>query len=470
MPTMNAERVIQVKGLSVAFKTPERTVDAVRNVSFHVNRGETLAIVGESGSGKSVTSLSLMRLVEFGKGRITQGEILLRRRSGDVLNLAAALEPAMRTVRGADIAMIFQEPMTSLNPSFTTGRQIAEALHLHQGMDPSAARAATLRLLETVRIPDARAVQDRYPHQLSGGMRQRIMIAMALSCKPQVLIADEPTTALDVTIQAQILQLIRQLQQDMDMGVIFITHDMGVVAEVADRVMVMYHGENVEENDSDDLFNQPRHWYTKALLSAVPKLGSMTGVSEPTPFVLLGADASSRQEVTAPQSLPSTVKHEQGPILQVDKLVARFDIAADWLGRVQKRVYAVEQVSFDMYPGETLALVGESGCGKTTTGRSLAHLERARAGKIIFDGQDISYLHGPEMQALRRNIQFVFQDPFASLDPRVTIGYSIMEPLLIHGVAKGRAAQERVRWLMDKCGLSPNTVQIRNIGTGSCFR
>lgn len=456
MLTMSNERVIQVTGLSVVFKTPERVVQAVRDVSFHVKKGETLAIVGESGSGKSVTSLSLMRLVEFGKGCITQGEILLQRRDGEVIDLAAATEPAMRAIRGADIAMIFQEPMTSLNPSFTVGRQIAEALRLHQGMDKAAAHAETLRLLETVRIPDARAVRDRYPHQLSGGMRQRIMIAMALSCRPQVLIADEPTTALDVTIQAQILQLIRQLQRDMNMGVIFITHDMGVVAEVADRVMVMYQGDKVEENTSDELFNQPRHWYTRALLSAVPKLGSMNGTDEPAPFALLGAVSDAPTQTFL--SLQATVKHEQGPLLRVDKLVTRFDVACGLFGRVLRQVHAVEQVSFDLYPGETLALVGESGCGKTTTGRSLAQLERPRAGKILFDGQDVGLLRGARMQSLRKNIQFVFQDPFASLDPRVTIGYSIMEPLLIHGVAKGRKAQERVRWLMDKCGLESGMI------------
>ena len=460
MLTMNGERVIQVTGLSVVFKTPERVVRAVRDVSFHVEKGETLAIVGESGSGKSVTSLSLMRLVEFGKGRITQGEILLQRRSGEVIDLASATEPAMRAIRGADIAMIFQEPMTSLNPSFTVGRQIAEALRLHQGMDGTAARAETLRLLETVRIPDARAVLDRYPHQLSGGMRQRIMIAMALSCRPQVLIADEPTTALDVTIQAQILQLIRQLQQDMSMGVIFITHDMGVVAEVADRVMVMYQGDKVEENISDELFNQPRHWYTRALLSAVPKLGAMNGTDEPRPFALLGeaTPVASCAPAQAPVPLRATVKHGQGPLLRVEKLVTRFDVASGLFGRVLRQVHAVEQVSFDLYPGETLALVGESGCGKTTTGRSLVQLEKPRAGKILFDGQDVGLLRGARMQALRRNIQFVFQDPFASLDPRVTIGYSIMEPLLIHGVAKGHKAYERVRWLMDKCGLEPEMI------------
>lgn len=453
MQTMQDQRVIQVSNLNVAFKTPERIVPAVKDLSFHVSKGETLAIVGESGSGKSVTSLSLMRLVEFGGGTITQGEMLLRRRNGALIDLASASEHEMRKIRGADIAMIFQEPMTSLNPSFTAGSQIAEALMLHQNLDHAAARAETLRLLETVRIPDARAILDRYPHQLSGGMRQRIMIAMALSCKPQVLIADEPTTALDVTIQAQIPQLIRQLQQEMDMGVIFITHDMGVVAEVADRVMVMLKGEKVEENDSDALFRNPTHRYTRALLAAVPRLGSMKDTNDPAPFDLLHTDEPAQNQ-PAPEAT-STARYDEAPVLQVEKLVTRFDIASGIFGRVRSRIHAVEQVSFDLYPGETLAIVGESGCGKTTTGRSLAQLESIRAGKVSFRGQDVSLLSRGQRQDLRKHIQFIFQDPFASLDPRVTVGYSIMEPLLIHSVAKGKKAMERVRWLMDKCGLTP---------------
>ncbi|CAB3630970.1 peptide/nickel transport system ATP-binding protein [Achromobacter marplatensis] len=463
MATMDPKRVVQVNDLTVRFKTPERTVEAVRNVSFHVDRGETLAIVGESGSGKSVTSLALMRLVEYGGGKIVNGDMFLRRRNGEVLDLAHAPDSTLQRVRGADVAMIFQEPMTSLNPSFTAGNQIAEALQLHQGLDAAGARAETLRMLERVRIPEARAILDRYPHQLSGGMRQRVMIAMALSCKPQLLIADEPTTALDVTIQAQILQLIRQLQEEMDMGVIFITHDMGVVAEVADRVLVMYRGDKVEEGGSDEIFARPQHAYTRALLSAVPRLGAMHGTDEPAPFPLLKVEeaahvANPAALVDAPVAAPSTVRRENGPVLKVRDLTTSFDITGGILGRVQKRVHAVERVSFDLYPGETLSLVGESGCGKTTTGRSLLQLVKSKSGTIEFDGKNIGALRGSAMQTLRQHIQFIFQDPFASLDPRMTVGYSIMEPLLIHGVARGKAAQDRVRWLMDKCGLLPEMI------------
>ncbi|KDB65188.1 glutathione ABC transporter, ATP-binding protein GsiA [Bordetella bronchiseptica B18-5 (C3)] len=453
---MDANRVVQVDGLSVRFNTPRRVVQAVNDVSFHVDRGETLAIVGESGSGKSVTSLALMRLVEYGGGRLSATDMRLRRRGGDVLDLARADERTLQRVRGADVAMIFQEPMTSLNPSFTAGNQIAEALQLHQGLDAAGARAEALRMLERVRIPEARAILDRYPHQLSGGMRQRVMIAMALSCKPQLLIADEPTTALDVTIQAQILQLIRQLQEEMDMGVIFITHDMGVVAEVADRVLVMYRGDKVEEGGCDGVFAAPRHAYTRALLSAVPRLGAMQGTDQPAPFPLLQVDQQAL--APAPQAGAAevdTVRRDGGPVLKVRGLVTRFDIAGGIFGRIDKRVHAVEQVSFELFPGETLALVGESGCGKTTTGRSLLQLVKSQGGSIEFDGRDIGVLRGAAMQSLRRHIQFIFQDPFASLNPRMTVGDSIMEPLLVHRTASGRAARERVRWLMDKCGLLP---------------
>ena len=447
---MPDQRIVQVQDLSVRFATSERVVDAVRNLSFHVDRGETLAVVGESGSGKSVTSLALMRLVEHGGGKIIGGQMHLRRRNGEVLDLASASSAAMRGVRGADIAMIFQEPMTSLNPVFTVGEQIAESIRLHQGKSASEAKAEALRMLELVRIPEARNVLGRYPHQLSGGMRQRVMIAMALSCKPSLLIADEPTTALDVTIQAEILQLIRALQQELHMAVVFITHDMGVVAEVADRVLVMYKGDRVEEGPSATVFAQPAHPYTRALLSAVPRLGSMQGTDGPARFPLLRVDGTSAAVDTTPQPAAS---HDVQPILRVRDLVTRFDVPTGIFGRVTRRVHAVEQVSFDLYPGETLALVGESGCGKSTTGRSLLRLVDSQSGSIEFAGQNIGELKGPALQTLRRNIQFIFQDPFASLDPRVPVGYSIMEPLLVHKVASGKEAQQRVEWLLDKVGL-----------------
>ncbi|WP_431228338.1 dipeptide ABC transporter ATP-binding protein [Burkholderia contaminans] len=459
------QRVVAVDDLSVTFRREGATFDAVRNVSFHVDRGETLAIVGESGSGKSVTSLALMRLVEHGGGAITNGRIAFRRRGGAIVDLAQASGATMRGIRGADIAMIFQEPMTSLNPVFTVGDQISEAIALHQSKSLSEARAETLRLLELVRIPEAPRVFARYPHQLSGGMRQRVMIAMALSCRPSLLIADEPTTALDVTIQAQILQLVRGLQDEMNMGVIFITHDMGVVAEVADRVLVMYRGEKVEEGESDRIFAAPEHRYTRALLAAVPKLGSMQGTDAPEKFPLLkvdGANAATPAASPAPAAndvAQPPVDPSASPILRVRDLVTRFPVKSGVFGRVSQYVHAVERVSFELRAGETLALVGESGCGKSTTGRSLLRLVESQSGSIEFDGRDISAMKGADLQALRRNIQFIFQDPFASLNPRLTVGFSIMEPLLVHGVASGREAQARVDWLLDKVGLPPEAAR-----------
>jgi glutathione transport system ATP-binding protein len=458
-------RVLQVSDLSVEFTSQQRTVQAVKKVSLHVDFGETLAIVGESGSGKSVTSLALMRLVEHGGGRIVGGRIQLRRRDDSILDVTSAGRETLRSMRGADMAMIFQEPMTSLNPVFTVGEQIAESIRLHQGKDSAAAIAEALRMLERVRIPEARAMLSRFPHQLSGGMRQRVMIAMALACRPALLIADEPTTALDVTIQAQILQLIRELQKEMRMGVIFITHDMGVVAEVAHRVLVMYRGDKVEEGQADRIFAAPAHAYTKALLSAVPRLGAMNGTDLPAPFPLLdmaasrgavpGEAARQIEATSVSDAPPEEPAAQRAPVLSVRDLVTRFDVRGGLFGRVRRRVHAVERVSFDLFPGETLALVGESGCGKSTTGRSLLRLVQTQQGSVTFDGQRIDTLEGRALQSLRRNIQFIFQDPFASLDPRLTVGFSIMEPLLIHKVATPRQAQETVERLMDRVGLPP---------------
>ncbi|MGG1947263.1 dipeptide ABC transporter ATP-binding protein [Trinickia sp. NRRL B-1857] len=453
---MATERVVQVEDLSVEFRGSERTVEAVKHLSFHIDRGETLAIVGESGSGKSVTSLALMRLVEYGGGRITGGRLGFRRRGGQTVDIAQCSGQQMRAMRGADLAMIFQEPMTSLNPVFPVGEQIAESIRLHQGLGAEQARAQALRMLDQVRIPDAKNVLGRYPHQLSGGMRQRVMIAMALACKPALLIADEPTTALDVTVQAQILQLIRELQCEMQMGVMFITHDMGVVAEVADRVLVMLRGEAVETGPSQQIFDAPSHLYTRALLAAVPRLGSMRGTDSPERFPLLaGTDVAPQKASTA----PAAAAPEREPILSVRDLTTRFDIRTGLLSRVTRRVHAVEKISFDLHRGETLALVGESGCGKSTTGRSLLQLVKSQSGQIMFDGQDISRLHGDALRDLRRHIQFVFQDPLASLDPRLTVGYSIMEPMRIHRLYATREAEARMRYLLERVGLPFDAAQ-----------
>jgi len=445
--------VLAVNDLSVEFRSTERTVKAVRGATFQIGRAETVAIVGESGSGKSVTALSLMRLVEHGGGTITSGALSFERPGGERIDLARAPASTMRGIRGAEIAMIFQEPMTSLNPVYTVGEQIAESIRLHQGKDYAAARREALAMLEQVRIPEARQALSRYPHQLSGGMRQRVMIAMALSCKPRLLIADEPTTALDVTIQAQILELIRLLQQEMRMSVVFITHDMGVVAEIADRVLVMYRGEIVETGTALQIFQAPKHPYTRALLAAVPRLGSMRGTDAPARFAVPDTTAA---DAAGHAATPGPAPTGAPPLLRVRGLRTRFPLRTGFFSRIKRQVHAVEQVSFDIAAGETLALVGESGCGKSTTGRSLLRLVDIDAGSIEFGGRDIAKLPADEVRPLRREIQMVFQDPFASLDPRLTVGFSVAEPLYVHGVAKGNAAEDRVAWLLRHVGLSPD--------------
>jgi len=448
---LDRQQVLAVRNLNVAFPDERQPIPAVKNLSFSLKRGETLAIVGESGSGKSVTALSLMRLIEQSGGLVACDSLLLRRRNGQVSDLTTLGSSQVRSVRGADIAMIFQEPMTSLNPVFPVGEQIAESIRLHQGLSGDEALAEARRMLEQVRIPEADAILGRYPHQLSGGMRQRVMIAMALSCRPAVLIADEPTTALDVTIQAQILQLIKVLQDEMEMGVIFITHDMGVVADIADRVLVMYQGEAVETGTVEQIFHAPEHPYTRALLAAVPRLGAMNGSDLPRRFPLISLTNPGFQEAETEQD--TVVPGD--PILQVRDLVTRFPLRGGLLNRVKREVHAVENVSFDLWPGETLSLVGESGSGKSTTGRALLRLVEAQEGTITFNGERIDTLPAGQLQPLRRDIQFIFQDPYASLDPRQTVGYSIMEPLRVHNLLDGDAAQRRVAWLLERVGLKP---------------
>lgn len=445
------ECVVDIRDLVVKFRTEAGPVTAVDGISLKVRRGETVALVGESGSGKSVTSLSVMRLVEHGGGMITSGKILLRDRQGEVHDLVRETPESLRRMRGADMAMIFQEPMTSLNPVFTVGEQIAESLRLHRDLSEHGAAKEAVRLLKLVRIPDAPRIAASYPHQLSGGMRQRAMIAMAIACKPALLIADEPTTALDVTVQAQILLLIRSLQKKTDTGVLFITHDMGVVAEVADRVCVMRYGKIVEEGPVKEIFANPKHPYTKSLLAAVPRIGAMTGTKEPARFRLLDAQTGKVVEaVNQAVSKPGDV------VLSVRNLCKRFSVRTDWFGRVTHRVHACENVSFDLKRGETLAVVGESGCGKSTTGRAVLGLLGVDSGSIYFDGRDITKLSAEEMKKQRRSMQMIFQDPYASLDPRMTVGFSIAEPMLIHGICDKAQIERRVSDLLKRVGLSPS--------------
>jgi len=414
----------------------------VRGLDLSVGGHETVAIVGESGSGKSVTALAITRLLDYSGGRIVAGRVSFTGRDGCQLDLARESQETMRRLRGPELAMVFQEPMTSLNPVLRIGDQIAEAVMLHQGASRSAALAEAKRLLDRVRIPEAERQLDRYPFQLSGGMRQRVMIAIALACRPRLLIADEPTTALDVTVQAQVLRLIASLQRELGMGLIFITHDMGVVAEVADRVVVMREGEKVEEGTAVRIFDAPAHPYTRALLAAVPTLGNLAAERLPVPFPEPGGPPPASQD---------TVHGD--PVLEVRNLVTRFEVRRGIFGRLIGRVHAVEQVTFDLRPGETLGLVGESGCGKTTTGRSIIRLEVPDAGSIRLDGRDITRLDKDTEPLLRRAVQYVFQDPFASLDPRLTIGFSIAEPIRTHRLLRGTAVEERVRELLQQVGL-----------------
>ncbi|WP_332302811.1 ABC transporter ATP-binding protein [Rhizobium sp. GR12] len=451
MATEAQAPVLSVSHLTTSFRVDGNWKPVVRDVSFKIAPRETLAIVGESGSGKSVTSLSIMRLLPAYSSRI-EGSIRLG--DAEILSLS---DREMRSVRGRDMAMIFQEPMTSLNPIFTIGDQISEALLCHnKGMSYADAKTEALKLMDKVRIPAGLSRYNEFPHQFSGGMRQRAVIAMALASKPKLLIADEPTTALDVTIQGQVLDLIKSLQDEDGMSVLFITHDMGVVAEMADRTVVMYRGDCVETGDTRQIFSAPAHTYTRALLSAVPKLGSMRGQSKPLRFPLVDMATG---EQKAPLPVASTVACEKQPLLEVRNLTTRFAVHSGTLRRLSGHIHAVENISFSIQPGETLSLVGESGCGKSTTGRSIIGLAKPQSGSVLFDGKDVLSLDRKGMRDMRRGVQMIFQDPFASLNPRMRINDAIAEPYLTHGLGNKVQAKQRVAELLEQVGLLPEMAE-----------
>lgn len=444
--------LIEVKDLSVEFHTDDGQVKAVNSISFNIPRGKTVGLVGESGSGKSVSSLAIMRLIPDPPGKITSGKIFF-----DGEDLLKKSEAEMRKIRGNKISMIFQEPMTSLNPVFTVGYQIAETLMLHQGLTKDQAHQRSIELLDQVGIPNPSERIKAYPHEMSGGQRQRVMIAMAIACEPDLLIADEPTTALDVTIQKQILELIADLQKKYGMSVLFITHDLGVIADIADEVVVMYQGNIVEKNETEAIFTHAKHPYTKGLIACRPGLEVS---AERLPTVSDFMDEKGNEIAFDAEALK--VKKKARPIdpvknpvlLEIKNLKKHFPLKQTFWGKTTEWVKAVDDVSLQVRKGRTLGLVGESGCGKTTLGRTVLRLIESTSGEIIYKGRDITQLEGEELRALRKNIQIIFQDPYASLNPRMTIGSAIMEPMIIHKI--GNSREERMKMageLIEKCGL-----------------
>tara|TARA_B110000008_G_scaffold204812_1_gene203443 strand:+ start:3705 stop:5504 length:1800 start_codon:yes stop_codon:yes gene_type:complete len=462
--------LLEFKNLVTEFHTEGTTVKAVNGVSFTLNKGETIGIVGESGSGKSVTSLSAMRLIPSPPGKISGGEIIFHQNDGTATDLLKITEEEMRKFRGNDIAMIFQEPMTSLNPVFTCGDQVMEAIMLHQKLDKKAAKALTIKLFEEVQLPTPERIFSTYPHQISGGQKQRVMIAMAMSCQPSVLIADEPTTALDVTVQKTILQLMQNLQKEHDMGIMFITHDLGVIAELADKVVVMYKGNIVEQGNVWDIFTNPKHPYTKGLLACRPPLDKRyTFLPTVSDFMKIDESGEiidngiSVAEFTKDLAIPEServARHKElyakEPIMQIKNLKTYFPIRNGFFGGVSDHVKAVDNISFDVYPGETLGLVGESGCGKTTCGRTIIRLEEPTEGKMIYKGQDIAKMNADELRVFRKDVQIIFQDPYSSLNPRMTIGNAIMEPMQVHGILENdEQRKKRVEELLTRVSLDP---------------
>ena len=462
--------LLEVKNLVTEFNTDEGSVKAVKGISFTLYRGETVGIVGESGSGKSVTSLSIMRLIPSPPGKISSGEVIYHTKDGQQIDLLKLSEDEMRKFRGNDISMIFQEPMTSLNPVFTCGDQVMEAILLHQKVDKKRAKEITLEMFEKVQLPDPPRMFDAYPHQLSGGQKQRVMIAMAMSCNPDILIADEPTTALDVTVQKTILELMNDLSMQLESSIIFITHDLGVIGEIADRVIVMYQGNIVETGSVLDIFKSPKHPYTRSLLACRPPLGKrLSTLPTVKDFMKVEADGSITELSTSVEDAISKVVVSESatkarmeslkaktPILEVRNLQTWFPTSKNFFGKTTSWVKAVDDVSFNVYPGETMGLVGESGCGKTTLGRTILNLAPAHGGEVLFEGRDILKMNSSDLTELRKDMQIIFQDPYSSLNPRMTIGGAIQEPMTVHGVfSNEKQRKEKVESLLSTVGLDP---------------
>jgi peptide/nickel transport system ATP-binding protein len=452
--------LLSIELLGIGFKIEGRLTPAITDLNLRVKRGEILALVGESGSGKSITSLSILQLLPSPPAEYTSGSILFTGRDGKTINLLEQTPEALRHIRGAEIAMIFQEPMTSLNPVFSCGRQVAEAIRAHQKVTAEEARRQTIHLFGRVKLPDPAGMYDRWPHQLSGGQKQRVMIAMAMSSRPSLLICDEPTTALDVTVQKTILELIRELQETEDMGVIFITHDLGVVAEIAHRALVLYKGKVVEEGPVEELFRNPRHPYTRGLLNCRPalhvkgeRLPVVSDYLEGREPLAAGeprlATVDGSGEETTSGSVAAAGSAEPGVLMRVEDLRVWYPARKTLLGKVLQYTKAVDGVSFDVRAGETLGLVGESGCGKTTLGRALLRLAEPTGGRIFFEGRELTALTGSELTPLRSRMQLIFQDPYSSLNPRITVGSAIAEAMKAHGV--GGSAEQRkeevIAWL-----------------------
>jgi peptide/nickel transport system ATP-binding protein len=461
--------ILEIKNLVTSFQSSDKTIKAVNDVSFTLHKNEIIGIVGESGSGKSVTSLSIMGLIPNPPGEITGGEILLTKSDGETVDTIGLNKDELQKIRGKEVSMIFQEPMTSLNPVFTCGDQVIETILLHQNLSKKEAKALTIELFKKVELPRPEDIYDQYPHQLSGGQKQRIMIAMAISCNPTILIADEPTTALDVTVQKTILKLLKDIQTETEMGILFITHDLGVIAEIANRIVVMYKGKVVEEGLVKDIFKNPQHPYTKGLLACRPPLKARyTKLPTVPDFMDIGEDGKVSENSISVDDFIKTIAlspekritdHEklyaQNPILQIKNLKTYFPLKTNFLGKTTEWVKAVDGISFDVFPGENLGLIGESGCGKTTTGRTILQLNKAKEGEIIYKGKDVVKMNKKELLEFRKEVQIIFQDPYSSLNPRKTIGNAIMEPMEVHNVyASAKERKKKAIELLEKVNLS----------------